>query len=166
MSVLFAAIGATIAALVELTVVPHIGIGSAHPHPVLVFGVIWALVVGFDGGLAAAFVGGLVLDALAGRPLGVTALALLLSVGGATLIGRWLPRARLLIPVLATFVLSLCFSGILLVATGALEGATPIRDPFGALLPGAVYDAFLAVLVGPIAVSIHDRRMAETRIDW
>ena len=83
MSLLFAAIGATVAALVEATLVPYIAIGDAVPHPLLVGGVVWTIAAGIDRGITWAFVGGLVLDSLLGRPLGGSAFALLLAVGGA-----------------------------------------------------------------------------------
>src|SRR4029077_1130282 len=65
MTQLFAAIGATAAALIELSLVPYLRIGDAHPHPVLVFGVIWTIAVGLEAGLVWAVVGGVVLDSLA-----------------------------------------------------------------------------------------------------
>ena len=35
-----------------------------------------------------------------------------------------------------------------------------------AILPGAVYDAIFAIIVGPLAIVIHDRRSEEERVDW
>jgi len=40
MTLLLAAVGAVVTALIELTVTPYLTIGTAHPHPVLVLGVI------------------------------------------------------------------------------------------------------------------------------
>ena len=107
MSLLFAAIGATVTALVEVTLAPYITMGDAAPHPVLVGGVIWTITAGIDRGITWAFVGGLVLDSLIGRPLGVSAFALLASVGGAALIAQPFPRLRLVAPVVAVPVLSI-----------------------------------------------------------
>jgi rod shape-determining protein MreD len=73
MSLLFAAIGATLTALAEVTVVPYLAVGDAKPHLVLVIGVIWTIAAGIDRGVVWAFVGGLFLDALTGRPLGASA---------------------------------------------------------------------------------------------
>ena len=42
----------------------------------------------------------------------------------------------------------------------------PITDPIGVLIPGAVYDVMLAALIGPLAISIHDRRIETERMDW
>ena len=83
MTLLLAAVGATVMALLELTVGPYLRVGTSQPHLVLVLGVIVTVAIGLEAGLAWAFVGGLVLDVLAQRPLGSTAFALLLCVGGA-----------------------------------------------------------------------------------
>ena len=88
MTLLLAAVGAVVTALIELTVTPYLRIGSAQPHPVLVLAVIVTIAVGLEAGLVWAFVGGLALDVLAPRPLGSTAFALLLCVGGASLLAR------------------------------------------------------------------------------
>ena len=34
------------------------------------------------------------------------------------------------------------------------------------ILPGAIYDTVLAALIGPLAISIHDRRVQTERVDW
>ena len=70
MSLLFAAIGATVTALLETTLGPYLTVGNANVHPVLVVAVIWTIAAGIDSGIVFGFVGGLVLDILLGRPLG------------------------------------------------------------------------------------------------
>src|SRR3990170_4809240 len=107
MSHLLAAVGATAAALVEHSLVPYLGVGGAHPPPVLVLGVIWTIAVGLESGLTWAFVGGIALDSFASRPLGISAFALLLSLGGASVIGRSFIRIRPLAPTTAAPPLSL-----------------------------------------------------------
>ena len=49
---------AVVTALIEFTVVPYLKVGDAVPHPVLVFGVITAIIGGLETGLTWAFVGG------------------------------------------------------------------------------------------------------------
>ena len=49
---------------------------------------------------------------------------------------------------------------------GALGSSAAAHDPIGTLLPGVVYDTAVAVLVGPLAVAIHDRYVEEERVDW
>lgn len=166
MSHLLAAVGATAAALVELSLVPYLGVGGAHPHPVLVFGVIWTIAVGVESGLTWAFVGGVALDSLASRPLGVSVFALLVSLGGASLIGRSFVRIRPLAPMIATPILSLVNSMILLGLLAAIRPPVIAADPVAAFMPGAAYDAVLGLLFGPLLVSIRDRRSGEERVDW
>lgn len=166
MTLLLAAVGATVTALLELTVGPYLRVETTQPHLVLVLGVVVTVALGLEAGLAWGFVGGLVLDVLAQRPLGSTAFALLLCVGAAYVLGRLVTRLRPLVPILATFLLSLVYSMSLFMAFNALRATIPVADPAGAILPGAVYDAVLAALIGPIAVAIHDRRADEERVDW
>jgi len=166
MSLLFAAIGATVTALVEVTLAPYIEVADVAPHPVLVGGVIWTIAAGIDRGITWAFVGGLVLDSLIGRPLGVSAFALLASVGGAALIAQPFPRLRLVAPVVAVPILSLVNSVLIMSLTAAARPGADFPDPLSLLLPGAIYDAVIGMFVGPLAVTFHDRRAATERVDW
>jgi len=166
MSLLFAAIGATITALAEASLGPYIAVGSVTPHLVLVGGVIWTVAAGIDRGITWAFVGGLVLDSLLGRPLGASAFALLVAVGGAALLAQPFPRLRLVVPVVAVPVLSLVFSLVLLGLIAAARQGSIVADPLTLLTPGALYDAVLGFFIGPLVVVIHDRRTGTERVDW
>jgi rod shape-determining protein MreD len=166
MTLLLAALGAVATALLELTVGPYLRIGDAQPHLVLVLGVIVTIAVGLEAGLVWAFVGGLALDVLAPRPLGSSAFALLLCVGGASILARSFARLRPIVPIGAVFILSLGYSMILFVTMGALGEPVPVDDPVSVILPGAIYDAVLAAIIGPLAIAIHDRRMDQERVDW
>ena len=166
MSLLLAAIGATMAALLELSLVPYISVGEAHPHLVLVLGVIVTVAVGLEPGLVWAFIGGLALDVVAGRPLGVSAFALLISVGGAAVLARALLRIRPLTPIVLVGIFSLVNSLVQLGLFGALRAAAPPVDPIGILVPGIAYDTILAALIGPLVVAVHDRRLDQDRVDW
>jgi rod shape-determining protein MreD len=166
MTLLLAAVGATVTALLELTIGPYLRVGNAEPHLVLVVGIVVTLALDIEAGLVWAFVGGLVLDVLAQRPLGSTAFALLLCLGGAALLGRAFARLRQIVPIPAAFVLSLAYSMILFFAFNALRGPIPAADPLGRVLPGAVFDLVIAALIGPLAISIHDRRVEVERVDW
>jgi rod shape-determining protein MreD len=166
MSILFAAIGAVLTALAEVTLGPYVAIASATPHPVLVGGVIWTIAAGIDRGITWAFVGGLVLDSLLGRPLGVSSFSLLVAVGGATLIAQPFPRLRVVAPIVAVPIMSIVYSVALLGLTAALQQTSVVRDPLTLLTPGAAYDTVLGLLIGPLAVSLHDRRVVAERVDW
>jgi rod shape-determining protein MreD len=166
MTLLLAAVGATVTALLELSVGPYLRVASTQPHLVLVLGVVVTVALGLETGLVWAFLGGIVLDVLVQRPLGSTAFALLLSLGGAYVLSRIVSRLRPVVPIPATFLLSLFYSMTLFVTFNALRATIPVTDPAGTILPGAIYDAVLAALIGPLAVVIHDRRIQEDRVDW
>jgi rod shape-determining protein MreD len=165
MSLFVAAIGATVTAIFELTVGPYLRVGNAQPHLVFVLAIISTVAVGLEAGLVWAFVGGIALDILAQRPLGASSFALIISVGIAASITRPFIRIRPLVVVPAVAILSLVYSMTLYVLLGAL-GSVASNDPVAALAPGVVYDAVLAVIVGPLAVAIHDRYTDEERTDW
>jgi rod shape-determining protein MreD len=166
MTLLLAAVGATVTALLELSVGPYLRVESTQPHLVLVLGVVVTVALGLEAGLAWGFLGGLILDILAQRPLGSTAFAMLLCVGAAYVLSRLVTRLRPIVPIPATFLLSLVYSMSLFVAFNALRATIPVADPAAAILPGAIYDAVLAALIGPLVVGIHDRRAGEDRVDW
>lgn len=158
MSLAVAAIGATVAALLELTIIPYLRIGGVQPDLVLVLAVAWTLVAGLEGGLVWAFVGGLMLDVLAARPLGSTPFVLLVCVGLAAVAARFLEPARLAGPAIATFVLSLIGAVLFMVTYSAVRGPVPIGDLPGTILPRAFYDALLGALVGVITSWFRARR--------
>ncbi|HVL54191.1 MAG TPA: rod shape-determining protein MreD [Vitreimonas sp.] len=166
MRLIVAAVGATVAALLEVTVVPYVRVGDAYPHLVLVLGVVWVIAAGFESGLAWAFTGGLILDVLADRPIGSTAFALLLSIGGAAVLARLLSRLRPLAPIPLVFLFSLVNSTLVLVFYGALRTPIPVANPIETLLPGAIYDTVLAAVIGPLVISIYDRAAEQERPDW
>lgn len=165
MSLLLAAIGATVTAVLEVTLAAYVRVGNANPHPVLVLGVIWAIAAGLDVGVVWAFVGGLALDALASRPLGSSAFVLLVAVGGARLLAQPFARLRLVAPVIAIPILSIVTSLLLLVISAGADSPTP-ADPLSLVIPGAVYDAVLGLILGPLIVSTHDRQMPAERMEW
>src|SRR5687768_5353954 len=166
MTLLLAAVGAVVTALIELTVAPYLRVGSAQLHPVLVLAVIVTIALGLEDGLVWACVGGLALDVLAQRPLGSTAFTLLICVGGASVLARSFARVRPIVPIGAVLLLSVGYSMILFFTFGALGVPIPTADPVQTILPGAFYDAVFAVIVGPLTVAVHDRRIEQDRVDW
>jgi rod shape-determining protein MreD len=166
MSLLFAAIGAVITALAEVTFGLYDAVGSATPHLVLVGGVIWTIAAGIDRGITWAFVGGLVLDSLLGRPIGVSAFALLVAVGGAALVAQPFPRLRLVAPIVAVPLMSVVYSTLLIGLTAAVQQSAIPNDPLALITPGALYDGVLGLFIGPIVVTLRERRAATERVDW
>jgi rod shape-determining protein MreD len=163
MTLLVAAIAATVAAIVELTITPYLRVGDAQPHLVFVLAVVWTVAVGLDSGLVWAFVGGLVLDTLAQRPLGSTAFALLLVVGATGAITRSLARIRPVVAIIATLLLSLVYSMTLLTLFSVLRPPLTLADPLRIAAPGVIYDVIVAIVLGPLAVSLRDRFVDEER---
>ena len=166
MGLLFAAIGATATALLEATLAPRIATGDAGPHPLLIGGVIWTITAGIDRGITWAFVGGLVLDSLLGRPLGATAFALLVAVGIAALLARPFPRLRLVAPIVAVPPLSLVYSVLIVALASSAPAGLAALGSLGSFLPSVLYDAIIGMFVGPLAVTLHDRRAVTERAEW
>jgi rod shape-determining protein MreD len=166
MSLLFAAIGATISALAEATLGQHIAVGSATPHFARIGAVVWTIAAGIDRGITWAFVGGLVLDSLLGRPLGVSAFALLVAVGGAALIAQPFPRLRVAAPVVAVPILSVISSLVLNALIAAIGQTSVANDQLALVAPGALYDGILGLFIGPLVIAVHDRRGSPERVDW
>lgn len=166
MTVFAAAIGATIAAVLENTVGFYLRVGDAQPHLVLIFGVIWTVAIGLESGLAWAFIGGIVLDVLAKQPFGASSFALVVCVGIAAAASRIFTRARPLAVAPLVAIESLLYSMTLFVLFRALGAPVANIGPGAPLVPGIVYDTLIAVLVGPLAVAVHDRRTDVERVDW
>jgi rod shape-determining protein MreD len=163
MTLLVAAIAATVAAIVELTITPYLRVGDAQPHIVFVMAVVWTVAVGLDSGLVWAFVGGLVLDTLAQRPLGSTAFALLIVVGATAVLSRSLARIRPVVAIIATLILSLVYSMTLVLLFSVLRPPSTLVDPLRIVAPGVLYDVIIAAILGPLAVSLRDRIVDEER---
>ena len=163
MTLLVAAIAATVAALLESTVTQYVRVGDAQPHLVFVLAVVATVASGLDTGLVWAFVGGIALDTLGPRPLGTTAFALLIAVGATSLIARSLNRIRPVVAIIATALLSLVYSMTLVVLFSVLRPPAALSDPLRLLVPSVLYDVIAAAVVGPLLVSIHDRLTDEQR---
>lgn len=163
MTLLVAAIAATVAAIFESTITSYLRVGDAQPHLVFVLAVIWTVAAGLDSGLVWAFVGGIVLDTLAQRPLGSTAFALLIAVGATGFLARTLARIRPMVAIIATALLSLVYSMTLVVLFSVLRPTAALADPLRIVAPSVLYDVIVAILLGPLIVSIRDHFMDEER---
>jgi rod shape-determining protein MreD len=164
MTLLVAAIAATVAALFESTITEYLRVGDAQPHLVFVLAVITTVAAGLDSGLVWAFVGGLTLDTLAHRPLGSTAFALLLAVGATAIVTRWLVRIRPIVTIIATALLSLVYSMTLVLLFSVLVPAAALTDPLPIVIPSVAYDVIVAAVLGPLIVSLRDRVADEERV--
>src|SRR5450756_1722888 len=87
MSLVLAAVGAAMAALIQSSILPFTAAGGAALDLVLVLAVVWTMTVGLEGGLIWAFLGGLIIDVLLMRPLGLTAFLSLIHISEPTRLG-------------------------------------------------------------------------------
>ena len=113
-----------------------------------------------------AFVGGLMIDLLAPRPIGLTAFTLLLSTGIAAVIGRVIQRGRVLTPIVLIFGLSFVTDLTFLGLFTALQGKLAVGDPIQLILPGAIYSTAIALVLSPTAMAINKRFSERERVAW
>jgi rod shape-determining protein MreD len=168
MTVLIAAAGAAVAALFEATLSPFVDVAGARPHLVFVVALTWSAIGSIEGSLAWGFTGGLMLDVLTPRPLGTTALVLVLVVGAGALAARALASVRLRVatPLILAVPLSVGYSlGVALVVAAVGEAAVP-SNALPLLLPGAVFDMVLIALIVPIALAGRARQAEPERVGW
>jgi hypothetical protein len=76
------------------------------------------------------------------------------------------PRLRLVLPLVAVPIISVGYSVVIFAITSATQPGVTVPDPIGVFIPGAIYDTILALVVGPLAVTLHDRRAVTERMDW
>jgi len=168
MSLVLAAVGAAVAALIQSSILPFTAAGGAGLDLVLVLAVVWTMTVGLDGGLVWAFLGGLIIDVLLMRPLGLTAFVLLLAVGAAWLVGRISPRAFYPVVVATAAVTAGLASILTVVLFGVLRGLPAGVEPVSQAVPTALLAGLVAAVIAPIPVIIRRRRFGDEteRVDW
>ena len=168
MSLVLAAVGAAVAALVQSTVLPFSATGGGGLDLVLVIAVVWTMALGLEGGLVWAFLGGLVIDVLLMRPLGLTAFIDLLAVGAAWVIGRVFLRALYPMIVVSAAALATLAAPLTVLVYQALRDVPSGVDPTAGLVPSTILAAIVAALAAPIALAFARRTHLEEgeRVDW
>jgi rod shape-determining protein MreD len=168
MSLVLAAVGAVVAALIQSSILPFTAAGGAGLDLVLVLAVVWTMTVGLDGGLVWAFLGGLIIDVLLMRPLGLTAFVLLIAVGAAWLVGRVSPRAFYPVIVATAAVTAGLASVLTVILFGVLRGLPAGVEPLSQAVPTALLAGLVAALIAPVPVIIRRRRFGDEseRVDW
>lgn len=168
MSLVLAAVGAAVAALIQSSILPFTAAGGAGLDLVLVLAVVWTMTVGLDGGLVWAFLGGLIIDVLLMRPLGLTAFVLLVAVGAAWLVGRISPQAFYPVVVATAAIEAGLASVLTVVLFGALRGLPPGVEPLSQAVPTGLLAGLVAAVIAPVPVIIRRRRMGDEteRVDW
>ena len=166
MTLPFAALGALVAALIETSIAPELPIAGAQADLVLALAVVAAVLIGVEDGLVWAFLGGLMLDRLIpARPIGATALTLLLVVGVAVLAAR-LPGPRRLLAVVTVFVLTWLFHLLLLVVMAAVEGVVLDSLQPTVVLSAAIQNTVVALFAAIVFNALAQRFLQTERADW
>jgi rod shape-determining protein MreD len=168
LSLVLAAVGAAVAALIQSTVLPFTAQGGGGLDLVLVIAVVWTMALGLEGGLVVAFLGGLIIDVLLMRPLGLTAFIDLLAVGTAWVIGRVFVRALYPAIVVTAAVLAGLAGPLTTVLYQALRDVPAGVDPTSGVVPSAVLAGIVAALIAPPALALARRSRVEEaeRVDW
>ncbi|MGZ6267559.1 MAG: rod shape-determining protein MreD [Candidatus Limnocylindrales bacterium] len=165
MALVLAAVGAVVAALLEPTIASRFLFADAQLQIVLVFAVVLTLVVGFEGGMAWAFVGGLVSDLLTLRPLGSTLFVLLVTVGAAAILGRVLTHYRLVGPIVGVFFLTMFYTVLSQMITHGLHYSSPALQ-LRTLAAEAGVNAVAAAVITPPLVALKKRTEERERVVW
>jgi rod shape-determining protein MreD len=166
MRILFAAVGAVLAALVETSVLSDVTVAGGSLHLVFALTIVATLVIGVEDGLSWAFLGGLVLDiVLPERRMGMTSLVLLLSAGVAAVIGHLLPQQRVVVTTATVLVLSLAYQAMIVVLLAGTAGASASVS-ITAFVPGALFDAAAAAAAALLAREVLIRVAPRERALW
>ncbi|MGD0861860.1 MAG: rod shape-determining protein MreD [Candidatus Limnocylindrales bacterium] len=165
MGPLFAAVGAAIAALMEVTVASRIHLADAQPQIVLVIAVLLTLITGFEEGMAWAFVGGLFVDLLAFRPLGSTVFGLLVVVGLASAVSPILARARSASSLVGVALFTPVFIVLSTVTSGLLRPPAP-QLHLSNLVAEMLVNVMFGALVAPLFIAIRRRWEQRERLSW
>ena len=162
----FAALLTLVAALLETTVLPELPIAGATADLVLLCAVAATIVLGIEDGLAAAFLGGLMLDLLIpDRPLGAATLTLLLVLGLAMLVARLGGPTRRWLAVAMVVVLTPLLHGLMAVILVATEGVPLAFEPTTVLV-AAFMNGIIAMPVATLFGAIERRFGTAERVDW
>jgi rod shape-determining protein MreD len=166
MSILLAAVGAVVAALLETSVLPELTIAGAKPDLLFILAVAATMMIGVENGLTWAFVGGLMLDLLTpGRQLGATSLTLLLVVGATVAAMRFLPQRHVSVTVASVFVLGWAYQ-VLNIAILGLTAGTAATPSLAAIAPVVALSTLLAVPVAAAMRLSWLRFGAHDRMEW
>lgn len=166
MTIPFAALFTLVAALIEATVLPEFPIAGATADLVLVCAVCATIVLGIEDGLAAAFLGGVMIDLMIpDRPVGAATLTLLLVLSLAIIVARIGGPSRRWLAVAMVVVLTPLLHGLLALVLVATEGV-PLAFSFTTVLVAAFMNGLLAIVIATVFSAIERRFGTPERVDW
>ncbi|TLM77867.1 MAG: rod shape-determining protein MreD [Actinobacteria bacterium] len=138
------------AAALQVGIAPHVGIGGVVPNLLLLVVITLAFMEGSQAGMVAGFSAGLLLDLLGTGPVGAWALVLAVTGYVTGLVAANLFAEGWLLPVTVAAVACLLAEGAYAFELTMFgEGANLAGALLTKVLPGAVYNAALALLVYP-----------------
>ena len=166
MTIPFAALFTLIAALIEATVLPELPIAGATADLVLVCAVCATIILGVEDGLAAGFLGGLMIDLLIpGRPLGAATLTLLLALSLAIVVARLGGPSRRWLAVGMVVALTPLMHGLMALVLVATEGV-PLVFSITTVLVAAFMNGLIAIPIAALFAVIEHRLGSPERVDW
>jgi rod shape-determining protein MreD len=145
-----AAAAVFVAAMLQAGLAPHMSINGVAPNLLLLVVITLALAEGPSAGAAAGFASGLVFDLIGTGPVGPMVLVMVLVGFGAGLLHSQMFAEGWLLPLTVLGIAALGAEiayGVLLSTLG--EGGPFFAGFVDKMLPGAVYDTVLALLVYP-----------------
>jgi rod shape-determining protein MreD len=145
-----AIIAVAVATVLQATLAPYLAIGGVTPNFLLLVVVTLALTEGPTAGAASGFAAGLIFDLLGNGPVGPMALVLAVTGYLAGLLHEQMFAEGWLLPLTVLAIAALASEiayGLLLGLLG--EGAPFWQALLTTMLPAAVYDTVLALLVYP-----------------
>jgi rod shape-determining protein MreD len=167
MGLLGTAVGAVVAAILEVSVLAQLQLAGIRPDLVLAVGAGVAMTMGFDAGIAWAFVGGLLLDVmLPERPVGSTTLAMLISVGVVLVVARFAENPRLVLVGITAFGVTFLYEGLLLGILSLAAGVAIDNVSLTTWTAVAVVSGVVAMVTAWVIRSLMLRFGTLERVDW
>ena len=154
-----------LAALVQASLLPAVGLVAVRPNLVLQIVVIWAVLRGVREALPWALTGGVVLDTFSGAPFGTATLPLLVTAFCSSAGEISIFRSNLLLPLAVVFWGSLLYDALylFLLATHQLP-VSWLQTLRHIVVPGAILNMILAPLAY-LVVSRIERRTRRAKYD-
>lgn len=167
MGLLTTAIGAIVAAILEVSVLAQLQLFGVRPDLVLAVGIGVAMTMGFDAGIVWAFVGGLLLDVmLPERPIGSTTLAMLIAIGVALVVARVIETPRLVIIGVTAFAITFVYHALLTVILSLASGVDIGASSLASWAAVAVVAGLVACLAAWVIRTLLLRFGPFERVDW
>lgn len=155
-----------LAALLQVTLMPHLAVAHVQPDLVLALTICWGLLYGATGGAIAGLAGGFALDLMSGAPFGMHTFVLTL-IGSLAGLGVAMipPDHWLLVPgaaVLCTIIQQGAYVSLLRMAGWPLSWSQVLPE---VVIPAALLNLLLTVLLYPLVGMLH-RQVAPEEIGW